>query len=406
MSKRKSRPDLVGRLQKMWADYYTKTPYLKSVDIGDGKPLRGVSKSQLDFEFPITVLCGPNGTGKTTFMALSVLAFHDDEALTLSHWPRGYYDFSYFFGFSEKEKHEKGILIGWKYTDGSEDRFEKGQQRWIRYKKNGGKPRRPTRGAEFVGLSRIIPAFERKGYNRALSNARRHKPSANKQDLAQYLATVLARPYKQIISYRAKTSSGSYIRNDYNHTHTSFNAGAGEECLTYILDTLLSAKEGSFIAIEEIEIGLHPSVMDRLVDVILEIACNRKLQILITTHSPDFLRCCPKESLIQAERAESIITFTHMPHVENAIRCLSGKSSVNLYVLCEDEESASLIELCVPKKFRHIVHIKGYGSKSELISKAKAVQMATDQKVLIIWDGDTESKYLENLPEGLSGCKL
>lgn len=147
-SKRMSRPDLVRKLGQMWGAVYVKTPYLKSVEIGDGMPLRGIKNSRFDFDFPVKIFCGPNGTGKTTFLALSILAFHDDKALTSSSARKGYYDFAYFFGYSEREKHQKGIKISWEYTNNTSDGFSKGYERWIRYIRNDGRPRRPKRGAE------------------------------------------------------------------------------------------------------------------------------------------------------------------------------------------------------------------------------------------------------------------
>lgn len=99
MADRMSRPKLVKKLMDKWGTFYQQYDYLHYVAIGEGERLRGIQNSRLKFEFPMTVLCGPNSTGKTTFLALSVLAFHDSQSLTLSGSNKGYYDFSYFFGF-------------------------------------------------------------------------------------------------------------------------------------------------------------------------------------------------------------------------------------------------------------------------------------------------------------------
>ncbi len=400
MTKRVSRPKLVKQLLGKWDEFYLKNNYLESVSIGEGEKLRGIQNSRLDFRFPMTVLCGPNSTGKTTFLALSVLAFHDNQSMTFSGSnKKGYYDFSYFFGFSEREKHKEGIVIAWRYADGKEDTFAKGKERWLRYIRNNGSPRRPERGTEFVGLSRIVPAFEKRGYQRLFSNIKKHKQKTCSDNLSDYLARVMAKPYSSIFSYETNNMAGTYRLNDYNQTHTSFNAGAGEECLTIILDTLLSAKEDSVIAIEEIEIGLHPATMEALVDVMLEIILKRNLQVIITTHSPEFLRACPKESLMLAERAGDVVTFTHKPNIENAVHNISGKSNIDLFIVCEDEWAACLIEACLTKKQRNIVHIHGYGSKTELIKQAKTIQKATNTKVLIIWDGDVKDNLLKEIEE-------
>ncbi|MBU3655099.1 MAG: ATP-binding protein [Alphaproteobacteria bacterium] len=396
MSARESRPKLVRSLQAMWENHYQQNTYLKAVSIGDGSALRGIKNSRLEFQFPVTVLCGPNSTGKTTFLALSVLAFHDDSSLKISSTKKKCYDFGYFFGFSDKDKHKSGIKITWEYADGKRDEFAKGEQRWMRYMKKNGVPRRPIRGCKFVGLSRIVPTFEKKGYSKEFRSLKKHKTNIENQDLSIYMGEIMGKPYTSLTPYENPNSASSHRLNEYNSTHTSFNAGAGEECLTYILDTLLSAKDGSIIAIEEIEIGLHPATMEKLVDAILDIARKKKLQILITTHSPDFLRCCPKESVMLAERSENNeVYFTHMPNIENAVYSVGGKANASLFIVCEDEMSANFINLCINKKQRDIVRINSYGGQDELLTKAEVIAKSNGKNVLIIWDGDAKDDLLK-----------
>ncbi|MBV8647864.1 AAA family ATPase [Paludibacterium sp.] len=404
MSGRKSRPDLVRKLTGKWTSIYQQTPYLKSVSLGKQIKLRGIHDSKLEYKFPLTVICGPNGTGKTTFIALSLLAFHHTKSLTLSNNRKGYFDFTHFFGSSNKEKHETGISIAWEYTNQTSDSFTKGTERWIRYIRNDGAPRRPQRGVEFVGLSRIVPAFERRGYKGLFSNFEK-QPSTQSPDLSKYLSQVLARSYGTVKSYQGTNGSGVHRLNDYA-SHTSFNAGAGEECLANILDTLLRADNGAFIAIEEIEIGLHPATMEALVDACLEIIYNKNLQVVITTHSPDFLRACPSESLVLAERGGDKVSFFHRPNLEGAIYNLAGKAATDLYIVCEDKAAAALINAMTTSKQRKIINIKGYGSESELLQKAESIKEVTQKKVLVVWDGDAPDYINEAKQKNIYAAKL
>lgn len=397
MSARISRPKLVKALQALWDNEYSKSSYLASAMIGDGSPLRGVRNSKLAFEYPVSVLCGPNGTGKTTFMAISVLAFHGENPMTKPKSYRNYFDFSYFFASSDADKHASGVKISWEYTNGHSDNIEKGVERWMRYIKNNKEPRRPQRGTEFVGLSRIVPAFERRGFSRLFSKTKNSKRQKQNPELATSLSSILCKPYTSVSAFENTDSTGSHKLNRYNSSHTSFNAGAGEECLTRILDCLLQAPEGSFVAIEEIEVGLHPATMEKLVDEILKIALKRKLQILITTHSSEFLRACPKECLVHAERAADKVEFTHKPNVDNAIKSLSGKVDAAVFVVCEDIWAAELVSNCLSKKIRDLVKVAAYGSESELVNKGAAIAQATGKPVAVVWDGDVPDKALKNI---------
>lgn len=177
--------------------------------------------------------------------------------------------------------------------------------------------------------------------------------------------------------------------------YSSFNAGAGEECLTNILSTLLNAEDESFIVIEEIEIGIHPSCLKRLIHVIFKIASDKKLQMVITTHSPTFLRACPKEALVLAERNDDRVLFTKNPNVEYAISCIAGKESLQkkLFLVCEDDVAVCLIREVLPPKIKNLLIVKGYGGKEELIKNAQTLRTAdSSKKILIIWDGDARSE--------------
>lgn len=61
--------------------------------------------------------------------------------------------------------------------------------------------------------------------------------------------------------------------------------------------TLLSVPIGTFVIIEEIDNGVHPSRADNLVKQIQTIASERNLQVLLTSHNPALLDALPDESL-------------------------------------------------------------------------------------------------------------
>ncbi|NCR07616.1 MAG: AAA family ATPase [Microcystis aeruginosa LG13-11] len=64
-----------------------------------------------------------------------------------------------------------------------------------------------------------------------------------------------------------------------------------------IAATLLSANPGTFVIIEEIDNGVHPSRADNLVKQIRQIALERKLRVLITSHNPALLDAVPDSDI-------------------------------------------------------------------------------------------------------------
>jgi predicted ATPase len=60
---------------------------------------------------------------------------------------------------------------------------------------------------------------------------------------------------------------------------------------------LLSAPEGSMVVIEEIDNGVHPTRAHELLRNIREIASERQLRVLLTTHNPALMDALPDEAL-------------------------------------------------------------------------------------------------------------
>lgn len=59
----------------------------------------------------------------------------------------------------------------------------------------------------------------------------------------------------------------------------------------------LSAKEGSLVVIEEIDNGIHPSRAEGLLRRLSDIAKERNLRLLLTTHNPALLDALPEEAV-------------------------------------------------------------------------------------------------------------
>jgi predicted ATPase len=66
------------------------------------------------------------------------------------------------------------------------------------------------------------------------------------------------------------------------------NEGLGTNQLVTILAKIMQ-KNNKFICIDEPEIHLHPSIIDKLVSVLIEMAEHEDKQFLVSTHSEHFI---------------------------------------------------------------------------------------------------------------------
>jgi len=73
------------RLLKWWKNSNNfPYPILKQISIKGDPGLRSIKDLSIEFKYPLTVICGKNGVGKTTILALAALAYHSPE----EHYPK------------------------------------------------------------------------------------------------------------------------------------------------------------------------------------------------------------------------------------------------------------------------------------------------------------------------------
>ncbi len=112
----------------------------------------------------------------------------------------------------------------------------------------------------------------------------------------QYLANRVAVYLEKIVDrkfsvFKIPDISSFYLQTKDNKTGfiaDLVNEGLGTNQLVTILAKVLQLKN-KFICIDEPEIHLHPSIIDRLVSVMIEIAEQEGKQFLISTHSEHFI---------------------------------------------------------------------------------------------------------------------
>jgi AAA domain, putative AbiEii toxin, Type IV TA system len=87
---------------------------------------------------------------------------------------------------------------------------------------------------------------------------------------------------------------------DAQFSHHSFSHG--DKRVIYLIFSLFNAEEGSFLAAEEIENGMHVGRIRKLLDVFRTQASNRNIQVLLTTHSLEMLEAVIATDAIYATK--------------------------------------------------------------------------------------------------------
>lgn len=387
--------DIEKKLKEKWkSDAYSSA--LEAIEIQGQNGLRGLSGVEVAFEYPVTVICGRNGVGKTTLLSLAALAFHAEPGFhakgtsnNKKQLSGSYYTFQDFFYKGPKDPDYTGLSITWKYRNGKTREITKRSEKWMHYE------RRPHKAVQFLSTSRIVNAIEQRGLRnkfKQIDSSTITKKLNN--EFLKHLSFILEREYKEA---EELTNKDSQIRTCYGiSSYSSFNMGAGEDVIIELLSIIQDMPDNSLLIIEEIEIGIYPAALAKLSRVLLEIACRKRMQIIISSHSSDFIDSLPRCARILLERFDSNTHVIPNPSTSYAINTIGKTTYAELQIICEDKIAEKIIKTSLVSTLRTRVHVSCIGSDSTLALAERAIKIATPlTKTLIIWDGDVSNELAE-----------
>lgn len=294
-----------------------------------------------------------------------------------------------------------GVNIVWKFRNWkfAEKSITKQSDKWMKY------PTRPERSVDYIGASRIIPAIEYPVLRNYFHSKHRKRSQIKSLDqkFTNYYGQILERDYDEA----SQMVSGKYSLNlcQYKKQYSGFNMGAGEDTLISLLYLLQKAPNGSLVVIEEIELGLHPSAQKRLAEVILEIALNKKLQIICSSHSFDFIDSLPRQAriLIEAHHASHKVT----PNCTSryALGHISDKPMPELKIYCEDYFAEKLVNAVLLGPIRESIEVISIGDKATVVKQVVAHYRGQYKgNCIAILDGDVSKNEVCSWIKKDLGC--
>lgn len=394
-----------GRLLRFWdvPPNNLPRPLLRAMEIDGGNGLRALNSVRIPFNYPITAICGKNGTGKSTALALAALAFH-----TPSEWyvpwtnarhrssksndDRSYHIFQDFFVYGRNEQPPNGVQITWRYfANGAETsvQFRKTANRWGAY------ARRPERELAYSPLSRVTPAYEMNSVRGVF-----RQPGANVTTLTfdrkyrDYLSYVMGVNYQNVDVQR--TDRLSFANCSAGFPYSAFNMGGGENSAVALFHLLRSLPVCGLLVVEEIESCLHAGAQARLAEVLVKICLEKKVQIVCSTHSEVFLDSLPRQARLLLTRDHQDSAVVEGPSTRFAVYEMRGVIQPELTIYCEDKAASVLIEEAVTYADRRRLRIIDVGSNVTVVKQAVChVRGGFPGECLCVLDGDCSPQEVE-----------
>ena len=135
-----------------------------------------------------------------------------------------------------------------------------------------------------------------------------------------------------------------------NKFYTEQNFSFGEIVLLNLLLDVKNAVNGSILLIDELELALHPSAQIKLITVLKNIALEKGLTIIISTHSSSIIKAQKDVILLEESEDNSIHVIYNCPPAK-AIGAIGMRedSMPDIIVLVEDKMAKSLFYALLQK---------------------------------------------------------
>jgi len=166
--------------------------------------------------------------------------------------------------------------------------------------------------------------------------------------------------------------------------------GAGEQRVFQIVKTAISAKPGSLILIDEIDLLLHVRALKNLIRYLAGIANEKKLQVIFSTHSMvmNELRDCTNIIYLQ-NTVNKTISYDGIP--TEFISDMTGQENKPLKIYVEDIVSEKIVKrICIQNTWMKFVKVFQYGAATNAFTIATGRFLSGQQldNAVIVLDGD------------------
>lgn len=328
----------MGELEKLFKAYDHGNGgwqnYLKSIRISN---VHGWDGQEIEFRFPVVAIVGENGIGKSTFLKAAVCAYKNKKG-------KSFYPSKMFMSTKWDKDGLDGAIIEYQVKLGNTEQSLK----WKKTKDWGYTPKKkkPERNVFFLDISRTLPLDATAGYAKIAMNANAEagREISLTEESIKDLSYVLGQSYTKgrFINTNIDESKDVGLLTKKYGEISQFHQGAGEDTILDVFRLLQEIPEQSLLVIDEVENSLHPQAQRRFIRHLIKCARKKKLQIILSTHSPFVLEELPPISRIMLQQLADQKNIVYDVSTQYALNVIDDIEHPLMYVHVEDEEAIIL----------------------------------------------------------------
>ena len=301
---------------------------------------RGIKQLRVELRYPVSVLAGPNGCGKTTVLMACACAYRPLDGTSSTLTPA-----RVFPNFTDRLRGTLSDGVGrtefaYYYVDDDERQamvWRRGKSAWRSSFMGQKAGHQPRRAVYLRTLANLTNPAEARGI---LGLARQSYRSAVLTPDLLHLANRILRPRYgrvSVIEGDERDILFAEMQDGERTSYSEFHMSSGERTILRLSKDISNLAD-ALVLIDEIETGLHPYTQQQLMLELQRLALRQRLQIVVATHSPVVLDSVPPEGRLFLDRDEKTMDVQLLPpHRDIFQKALYGQSREQLSILCEDE---------------------------------------------------------------------
>lgn len=235
------------------------------------------------------------------------------------------------------------------------------------------------------------------GENISIAGNLMHKPriELSATELTD-LGDIMGRTYTYgalVVHRFYETWGTSVVLRNQNHEYSEAFAGSGESAVTRLVHEIHRAEKGTLFLLDEPETSLHPGAQSALVEFLLRMAHSKRLQMVISTHSPTIVRRLPREAIhvLAMNSTGEVCSYSHVPSDE-AFFVLGHPIENKIELIVEDVLCKNLLDavaLSIGSQFSARFHITFRpGGDSGMKQDASTLMLDNSRSFHFVFDGD------------------
>lgn len=228
------------------------------------------------------------------------------------------------------------------------------------------------------------------------------KPAILSESEKEEISKILGKNYKEIKilehnlynkmeGFALRYNTVRYNSNDLSYSEAF--AGSGEIAIVKLVHDLMTVENYSIILLDEPETSLHPEAQRNLIKFLLKQIQNKKLQIVVSTHSSDIIEGMPKEAIKVIYESQVSNKIMVIENVDVQIAFISlGRIVTYKNIIIVEDSLAKLIVDSVLKKNNNaeLFEVKYFPGGASIIKQEDMVVYSKEEnkKRFVIFDGD------------------